>query len=66
MRARKRRKAVEEGRAEAAAEGGVEGEEEEEGEEEGAAGGSLAHEGDGEAGPVEIPALRGVGEEGGL
>jgi hypothetical protein len=53
------KEAVEEGGSEAAAEGGVEDQEREEGEEDGSAGGSLAHEGDGEAGPVEIPA--GVG-----
>ena len=49
----------EEVRAEAAAEGGVEDEEREEGDEDGSAGGALAHQGDGEAGPVEVPA--GVG-----
>jgi len=58
--------AVEERRAEAVAESGVEEEEQEEGEEEAAAGCSFAHEGDGEAGPVEVPALRGIGEKGWL
>jgi len=51
--------AVEEGAAEAAAESGVDTEEQEEGEEEAGAGCSFAHEGDGEACPVEVPAVEG-------
>ena len=50
--------------ADAAAEGGVDSEEGDEGEEDGSAGGAFAHEGDGEAEPVEIPAAgRGSAEE---
>ena len=48
--------------ADAAAERGVDGQESEEGEEDGSAGGAFAHERDGEAGPVEIPAVVGFGE----
>jgi len=48
--------AEEERGAEAAAEGGGDREKDEESDEEGSAGGTLAHEGDGEAGPVEVPA----------
>ena len=51
--------AVEEGGAHAATEVGVESEKDEEGEEEGSAGGGLAHQGDGEACPVEVPAIYG-------
>ncbi len=48
--------AAEEGGAEAAAKDRVDCEEDEEREEKGSAGGGLAHEGNGEACPVEIPA----------
>src|ERR1700723_782941 len=51
--------------ADAAAEGGVDGQESDEGEEDGSTGGAFAHEGDGEAGPVEVPAVAG-GDFGGI
>ncbi len=44
---------------ESAAEVGVDREEDEQAEEEGSAGGGLAHEGDGKAGPIEVPAVGG-------
>ena len=51
--------AVEKRGADSAAEVGIDREEDQKGEKEGSAGGGLAHEGDGEAGPVKVPAVGG-------